>query len=333
MSLFEIILGWFFQEYLRQDFNVTGGKRFMLKKDFRNKFIIQIIQIIKNVIFWAYVINILKLGILIVSLIYTFYIISNYNMKTLKIYKKELFVVLGLLIFFKSVISKVYSLFNFIFITKLFFLFVFMISYFVFCFGILYFIYFYLFYILFRKLNGFFSIITYKFYFYILNLYLSFRLLIIELDTETLTTENFLKESIVKILFFIKISMTTVNQLCRKKREVKNKRKKTPALNKCPQKKGICLKIFLRTPKKPNSALRKLTKLRLTSTKKIITAYIPGEGHNLQDYSAVLVRGGRVKDLPGVKYHLIRGKLDLAGLKSRKTSRSKYGTKILSKFL
>lgn len=127
--------------------------------------------------------------------------------------------------------------------------------------------------------------------------------------------------------------MTTVNQLCRKKRIQKLKINKTPALNKCPQKKGICLKVFLRTPKKPNSALRKLAKLRLLSNLKIITAYIPGEGHNLQDYSVVLVRGGRVKDLPGVKYHLIRGKYDFAGLKNRKTSRSKYGTKNISKYI
>lgn len=127
--------------------------------------------------------------------------------------------------------------------------------------------------------------------------------------------------------------MPTINQLCRNKRKPKTKINKTPALQKCPQKKGICLKVFLRTPKKPNSALRKLVKLRLMSNRKIVTAYIPGEGHNLQDYSAVLIKGGRVKDLPGVKYHLIRGKLDLLGLKNRKTSRSKYGTKNLSKYL
>ena len=112
----------------------------------------------------------------------------------------------------------------------------------------------------------------------------------------------------------------------------KNKRNKTPALEFCPQKKGVCIKVFLRTPKKPNSALRKLARLRLTNNKRI-TAYIPGEGHNLQEYSTVLVRGGRVKDLPGIKYHLIRGKLDLPGLKTRKTSRSKYGTKKISKYL
>ena len=127
--------------------------------------------------------------------------------------------------------------------------------------------------------------------------------------------------------------MTTINQLCKRKRSKKLKQNKTPALNKCPQKKGICLKVFLRTPKKPNSALRKLAKLRLLSNLKIITAYIPGEGHNLQDYSVVLIRGGRVKDLPGVKYHIIRGKFDLPGLKNRKTSRSKYGTKNVSKYL
>ena len=120
--------------------------------------------------------------------------------------------------------------------------------------------------------------------------------------------------------------MPTINQLCKKKRNRKVRRTKVPALQLSPQKKGICIKIFLRTPKKPNSALRKLARLKLTNGKKI-TAYIPGEGHKLQEYSTVLVRGGRVKDLPGIKYHLVRGKLDFMGLKNRKTSRSKYGTK------
>lgn len=121
--------------------------------------------------------------------------------------------------------------------------------------------------------------------------------------------------------------MTTINQVCRNKRRKKYIRNKVPALNKCPQKKGVCTKIFLRTPKKPNSALRKLVKLRLSNDKKIM-AYIPGEGHKLQEYSTVMIRGGRVKDLPGIKYHLIRGKLDFSGLIERKTSRSKYGTKM-----
>jgi small subunit ribosomal protein S12 len=121
--------------------------------------------------------------------------------------------------------------------------------------------------------------------------------------------------------------MPTINQLCRGKRQLKAKINKTPALQKSPQKKGICLKIVYRTPKKPNSALRKIAKLKLLSNKKVVTAYIPGEGHNLQDYSVVLIQGGRVKDLPGVKYHIIRGKLDLQGLKTRVTSRSRYGTK------
>lgn len=126
--------------------------------------------------------------------------------------------------------------------------------------------------------------------------------------------------------------MPTTSQLCRKTRKSKKKLKKTPALEKCPQKKGICTKILIRTPKKPNSALRKLAKLRLTNNKRIF-AYIPGEGHNLQEYSTVIVRGGRVKDLPGIKYHLVRGRLDFLGLKERKTSRSKYGTKKLNKYL
>ena len=126
--------------------------------------------------------------------------------------------------------------------------------------------------------------------------------------------------------------MPTINQLCKKKRRPKKKLNRTPALERCPQKKGICTKLILRTPKKPNSALRKLAQLRLTNNKKVF-AYIPGEGHNLQTYSTVIIRGGRVKDLPGVKYHLVRGMLDFSGLKDRKTSRSKYGSKNLSKYL
>jgi small subunit ribosomal protein S12 len=120
--------------------------------------------------------------------------------------------------------------------------------------------------------------------------------------------------------------MPTINQLCKLIRKPKKRRNKTPALQRCAQKKGICIRVFTRTPKKPNSALRKVARVKL-SNKLRVTAYIPGEGHNLQEYSTVLMRGGRVKDLPGVKYHLIRGKLDFVGLKDRKTSRSKYGTK------
>ena len=120
--------------------------------------------------------------------------------------------------------------------------------------------------------------------------------------------------------------MPTVNQLCKKIRKPKKRLEKSPALEKSPQKKGVCLKVFSKTPKKPNSALRKVARLRL-STKKRVTAYIPGEGHTLQEYSTVLMRGGRVKDLPGIKYHLVRGKFDFLGLKNRKQARSKYGTK------
>ena len=126
--------------------------------------------------------------------------------------------------------------------------------------------------------------------------------------------------------------MPTYTQLCKQKRVKKKKINRTPALEKCPHRKGICLKLVIRTPKKPNSALRKLAKLRLTNGKKVY-GYIPGEGHNLKQYATVLIRGGRVKDLPGVKYHLIRNKFDLTGLKDRKTSRSKYGTKNLRKYL
>lgn len=122
--------------------------------------------------------------------------------------------------------------------------------------------------------------------------------------------------------------MSTINQLFlqKQKRLKKKKLNKIPALKCCPQRKGICLKVYHKTPKKPNSALRKVAKVRLTS-KYTVIAYIPGIGHTLQEHSIVLVRGGRVKDLPGVKYHLIRNKYDLLGLLNRKTSRSKYGTK------
>lgn len=120
--------------------------------------------------------------------------------------------------------------------------------------------------------------------------------------------------------------MPTFNQLLTSPREKKKSRNKTPALSRCPQRKGTVLKVQIVTPKKPNSALRKVARLRLTN-KKVISAYIPGEGHNLQQYSTVLCRGGRVKDLPGIKYHLIRGKYDFHGIKNRKVGRSKYGTK------
>lgn len=117
-----------------------------------------------------------------------------------------------------------------------------------------------------------------------------------------------------------------VSQLCSGLRKRKKKINKTPALKKNPQKRGVCTKIFIRTPKKPNSACRKVAKIKISSGRKV-EAYIPGEGHTLQQYSVVLFRGGRVKDLPGVKYHLIRGKLDFKGVKNRKTQRSLYGVK------
>jgi len=121
--------------------------------------------------------------------------------------------------------------------------------------------------------------------------------------------------------------MATINQLCKLKcRKKKILKRKTKALQNCPQKRGICVKVFTRTPKKPNSALRKVAKVRLSYGKRV-EAYIPGEGHNLQDYSVVLMRGGRVKDLPGMKYHLVRVKYDFQGVKNRKNSRSLYGTK------
>ncbi len=120
--------------------------------------------------------------------------------------------------------------------------------------------------------------------------------------------------------------MPTISQLVRKGRKSKTYTSKSAALNSCPQRRGVCTKVYTTTPKKPNSALRKVAKVRLTNGTEVI-AYIPGEGHNLQEHSIVLVRGGRVKDLPGVRYHIVRGALDTAGVEGRTQSRSKYGAK------
>ena len=120
--------------------------------------------------------------------------------------------------------------------------------------------------------------------------------------------------------------MPTVNQLIRKPRQAPVVRKKVPALDACPQKRGVCTRVYTTTPKKPNSALRKVARVRLTNSIEV-TAYIPGEGHNLQEHSVVLIRGGRVKDLPGVRYHILRGALDTQGVKDRRQGRSKYGAK------
>src|SRR6476619_2994382 len=120
--------------------------------------------------------------------------------------------------------------------------------------------------------------------------------------------------------------MPTINQLVRQSRRDVEKKMKAPALKANPQKRGVCTRVYTTTPQKPNSALRKVARVRLTNGFEV-TAYIPGEGHNLQEHSIVLIRGGRVKDLPGVRYHIVRGSLDTAGVKDRKQSRSKYGTK------
>jgi small subunit ribosomal protein S12 len=131
-----------------------------------------------------------------------------------------------------------------------------------------------------------------------------------------------LLQSQIKIGF----RMPTIQQLVRKGREIIRAKSKSRALDACPQRRGVCTRVYTTTPKKPNSALRKVAKVRLTNKVEVI-AYIPGEGHNLQEHSIVLIRGGRVKDLPGVRYHIVRGSLDTAGVKDRKKSRSKYGTK------
>ena len=120
--------------------------------------------------------------------------------------------------------------------------------------------------------------------------------------------------------------MPTINQIVRKGREKVRTKSASPALKQCPQKRGVCTRVYTTTPKKPNSALRKVARVRLTNGMEV-TSYIPGEGHNLQEHSVVLIRGGRVKDLPGVRYHIIRGTLDTTGVQNRKQSRSKYGAK------
>ncbi|MGC9366240.1 MAG: 30S ribosomal protein S12 [bacterium] len=120
--------------------------------------------------------------------------------------------------------------------------------------------------------------------------------------------------------------MPTINQLVRKGRKQVIKKTKAPALTKCPQRRGVCVRVYTTSPKKPNSALRKVARVRLSNGYEV-TAYIPGEGHNLQEHSTVLIRGGRVKDLPGVRYHVVRGILDSAGVEGRNQSRSHYGTK------
>ena len=120
--------------------------------------------------------------------------------------------------------------------------------------------------------------------------------------------------------------MPTINQMVRKGRSVQKSRNKVPALNSCPQKRGVCTRVYTTTPKKPNSALRKVARVRLTNQMEV-TTYIPGEGHNLQEHSVVLIRGGRVKDLPGIRYKVIRAALDTSGVSDRKQGRSKYGAK------
>ena len=120
--------------------------------------------------------------------------------------------------------------------------------------------------------------------------------------------------------------MPTINQLIRIERKKVVKRKKTPALQACPQRRGVCTRVYTTTPKKPNSALRKVARVRLTNGLEV-TAYIPGEGHNLQEHSVVMIRGGRVRDLPGVRYHIVRGTLDTSGVQDRRQRRSKYGAK------
>src|SRR5262250_2947054 len=130
-----------------------------------------------------------------------------------------------------------------------------------------------------------------------------------------------------RVPFVLRERMPTINQLVKFGREKQKRKTAAPALKACPQKRGVCIRVYTQTPKKPNSAIRKVARVRLTNGMEI-TAYIPGEGHNLQEHSIVVVRGGRVKDLPGVRYHVVRGVLDTTGVEGRKQQRSKYGAKV-----
>ena len=142
----------------------------------------------------------------------------------------------------------------------------------------------------------------------------------------TPTVGRFARQAVRRFYQFREYTMPTINQLVRKGRASETTKSKSPALQDCPQRRGVCTRVYTTTPKKPNSALRKVAKVRLTNGFEVIS-YIGGEGHNLQEHSVVLIRGGRVKDLPGVRYHMVRGSLDTQGVKDRKQARSKYGAK------
>ena len=145
--------------------------------------------------------------------------------------------------------------------------------------------------------------------------------------THNINVIKYLLFMVINYIYIIKVNfMPTIQQLIRKGRKKVITKSASPHLNKCPQKRAVCIRVYTTTPKKPNSALRKVARVRLTNGEEV-TAYIPGEGHNLQEHSVVLIRGGRVKDLPGVRYHVIRGALDCVGVMNRKQGRSKYGTK------
>ena len=150
-------------------------------------------------------------------------------------------------------------------------------------------------------------------------------------DASNVCMFMFWSQKVVKILhyergFYVLYEKPTISQLVRKGRKVLVDKSKSPALDSCPQRRGVCVRVYTTTPKKPNSAMRKVARVRLTNSKEV-NSYIPGEGHNLQEHSIVLVRGGRVKDLPGVRYHIVRGTLDTAGVANRTQRRSKYGAK------
>ena len=337
VSVFNKICGWFLLEHIFEEYYKTAGKFFLVNNDFRN-LITNLLVLVRNLILWpqlfVFIELLLTFLLLNLSVYYIFWFLKISRVKG-KPFESLLLVYCILILY--TLLTKTVISFNRPEVLR--FTRVALNCYIVFLF-ILY---------LYVKSINFLALFAYTHKDYAIlkrlkaatRVSLSFLGLLIlsffvisTLLIASTQNNNFVQELLVKfeliytyIYYGIKnLYMPTINQLCKKSRKVKKKINKVPALEKNPQRKGVCTRIYLQTPKKPNSALRKLAKLRLTCGKRI-SAYIPGEGHNLQEYSTVLIRGGRVKDLPGIKYKLLRGKLDFSGLKNRKTSRSKYGTK------
>lgn len=335
------VFGWFLLEHIFEEYSQTAGKFFLVNNDFRN-LMTNLFIIVRNLIFWP------RLSVLFESLLIIFSLAVYFNYWSSKINKMKSRPLEFILFFYYTLITyrlltKIVVLLGWVDTQNIFqyilnYCIIFLIALYVYTKSINFFVK------AIQNRNTELFLKQIKLLSSILVGCLGLTVIALLISSFTLITstqnDNFVQEFLIKfelfyVYFYYQIKilyMPTINQLCKRTRKTKKKSSKVPALEKNPQRKGVCTKIYLQTPKKPNSALRKLAKLRLTNGKKI-SAYIPGEGHNLQEYSTVLIRGGRVKDLPGIKYKLVRGKLDLSGLKNRKTSRSKYGTKKITNHL